>query len=409
MPEGEVTIGPVRLPRGIHYGWIVVITLGITETISWGVLYYTFPVYLSPMQQELGWSRGDLTGAFSVATLVSGLAAIPAGRWLDRHGPRLLMTVGSIAAAGLVVSWAGVTTLPRFYVTWALIGLAMSATFYDPAFATANRWFGDRRRVQALSAITLMAGFASTIFIPLAGALVQAQGWRPSLLTLAVILAIGTIPAHALVLRDAPDRAAATSEVEVGDVVRRREFWWLTLGFWLTSLTTVAVGVHLLPYLEDRGYDATFAATITGSIGAMQVLARLALTPFGNRVNPRALGLGVFSLQRVSIVILLLVRSTPGVLAFVVLFGAQRGLATLVRPALIADLYGVARYASIAGMVQFALSLAQAAAPVGAGAAYDTLGSYEPIFWGLGAISGCAVAALLPVRRPGREALQSCA
>jgi cyanate permease len=163
----------------------------------------------------------------------------------------------------------------------------------------------------------------------------------------------------------------------------------------------------LLPYLQDRGYDPTFAASLTGAIGAMQVLARLVLAPFGNRVSPRLLGACVLALQPLALVVLLLVRSTPGVLAFVALFGAQRGLSTLVRPAMVADLYGAARYASIAGVLQFALSLAQAAAPFGAGTAYDALHSYEPIFWGLTVISGFAVLALLPARRQGSDRLQS--
>src|SRR5690349_12314177 len=123
------------------------------------------------MEADFGWSRGEMTGAFSVASLLSGLAAIPVGRWLDRHGPRLLMTVGSIVATLLVFAWANVQNLTELYFIWAAIGLAMSATLYDPAFATVNRWF-DRQRVQALTAITLMAGFASTIFIPLSGVLV---------------------------------------------------------------------------------------------------------------------------------------------------------------------------------------------------------------------------------------------
>src|SRR5437868_14135659 len=138
------------------------VTLGITETISWGVLYYAFTVYLAPMEAELGWSRGDMTGAFSVALLLAGLAAIPVGRWLDRHGPRLLMTLGSIAGSGLVIAWSQVYSIPALYIIWAAIGLTMSATLYDPAFATASRWF-ETRRVQALTAITLVAGFASTV------------------------------------------------------------------------------------------------------------------------------------------------------------------------------------------------------------------------------------------------------
>ena len=410
--------------KRVYYGWVLILTLGVTETISWGVLYYAFTVYLAPMEAELGWSRGDITGAFSLAVLLAGLAAIPVGRWLDHHGPRLLMSVGSAVAVLLVLGWSRVDSLPRLYLLWAAIGLTMSATLYDPAFATASRWF-DRNRVQALTVITLMAGFASTIFIPLAGWLVQTQGWRDSLVTLALILGVGTIAPHAFVLRRRPEdlglqpdgypatgrahqRQPATG-MHVGEAVRDTSFRWLTAAFWLATLTTAAIGVHLLPYLQDRGYDPTFAAALVGGIGAMQVAARFVLAPFGNRVTPRMLGVGVLALQPLSLLVLLLVPSTPGVLVFIALFGSQRGLATLVRPAMIADLYGAARYASIAGVLTFALSLSQAAAPFGAGAAYDALGSYEPIFWGLTVISALAVLALLPARRRGThpERLQS--
>ena len=405
----------------MYYGWVLVVTLGVTETISWGILYYAFAVYLAPMQAELGWSRGDMTGAFSVALLLAGLTAIPVGRWLDRHGPRLLMTVGSIAATLLVLAWSRVGSLDQLYLVWAAIGLTMAATLYDPAFATATRWF-ERQRVRALTAITLIAGFASTIFIPLAGWLVQLEGWRQSLVTLAIILAIGTIAPHALLLRRRPEDLGLHPDGEptlqrrgepsrppgmpVGQALRHASFRWLVVAFWLATISTIAVGVHILPYLEDRGYDATFAASTTGLIGAMQVLARLLLAPFGNRANPRLLAASMLALQPISLAVLLLVRTTPGVFLFVVLFGAQRGLSTLARPALLADLYGRAEYASIAGVLQFFISLAQAAAPFGAGVAYDLSGSYEPVFWALAVISALAVVAVLPARREPGE-LQS--
>jgi MFS family permease len=407
----------------LYYGWILVITLGVTETISWGVLYYAFTVYLAPMGDELGWSRGEITGAFSLAVLLSGLAAVPVGNWLDRHGPRLLMSVGSIVATLLVIAWSQVSSLPGLYLLWAAIGLTMSATLYDPAFATASRWF-ERRRVQALTAITLMAGFASTIFIPLASALVQRQGWRDSLLTLAAILAVGTILPHILLLRrlpqdlglhpdgappssNEPRPASRQKDLPVGQAIRHASFRWLTAAFWLATITTAAVSIHLLPYLQDRGYDPAFAAAVVGSLGAMQVLARLTLTPFGTRISPRALGIGVLALQPIALVVLLVVRSTPGLLIFVLLFGAQRGLSTLVRPALVADLYGVLRFASIAGVLQFSLAFAQSLAPFGAGVAYDALDSYEPVFWGLTFVAALAVLALLPARREAAEPLQS--
>src|ERR671932_2141462 len=106
----------------VYYGWVLMVTLGVTETISWGILYYAFSVYLAPMEAETGWSRGDMTGAFSLGLLVAGLAAMPVGRWLDRHGPRLLMTVGSIGGTLLVLAWSRTQDLRELYLIWAAIG-----------------------------------------------------------------------------------------------------------------------------------------------------------------------------------------------------------------------------------------------------------------------------------------------
>jgi MFS family permease len=402
----------------LYYGWIVVVALGVTETISWGVLYYAFSIYLAPMGSELHWSTGDMTGAFSLGLLLAGLAAIPVGRWLDRRGPRVLMTVGSIAGTLLVLAWSGVTNLTQFYLVWAGIGLAMSATLYDPAFATATRWF-ERRRLRALTVITLIAGFASTIFLPLAAWLVELQTWRPSLVTLAIILALGTIPVHALILRNRPEDLGFHADGEpirghrievrhkgmrVGEALRDRSFAWIAGAFWLSTLATIAVGVHLVPYLIDRGYDTTFAATVTGLIGAMQVVARLILAPLGGWASPRILASITLAMVPLSLLVLLLVPTTAGVFAFVILFGAARGSTTLTRPSLLAHLYGPWQYASIAGVLQFLLSIAQALAPVGAGVAYDALGSYTPVFWLLTLLSGGSALAVLPARG---EAIQS--
>jgi MFS family permease len=164
--------------------------------------------------------------------------------------------------------------------------------------------------------------------------------------------------------------------------------------------TAVAFGtqLHLVPILLERGFSPTLAATIAGLIGATQVVGRVLMTPFTGRVSLRSLSVAVLALQPLALV---LVPTVTGVIAFVVLFGAAKGCMTLVRPALIAVLYGPAHYASIAGVVAFAATMAQAAAPLGAGAAYDGLGRYDPILWTLALVSVLASLCLLPVRRAG--------
>jgi MFS family permease len=404
------------------------VTLAVTETTSWGILYYAFTVFLAPMQAEFGWSRAAITGAFSLALLVSGLAGVAAGRWLDRHGPRLLMTAGSCAAAVLLLAWAAVASLPAFYLVFAGIGVTMAAVLYEPAFVVVATWF-RRRRGRALTVLTFIAGFASVIYIPLAGRLVQAQGWRAALVTLAVILALGTIPLHALVLRRRPSdlglepdgapragfqvpsdddptrnlepgtRNSVERSVGVRAALRGAAFWLLTAAFFLNALGVGVVFVHLVPYLSDRGYPAELAATATGLVGVMALPGRLVLTPLGDRLPRSLVTAFIFLLQTVSLLALLLLGGTAGVVAFVVLFGAGFGAVTPARAALVAEYYGPEHYGAITGLMAFFLTGARALAPVGAGVVYDAAGGYQPVFWGLVVVSAVSVAAVLLAER----------
>src|SRR3712207_6177623 len=114
--------------------WRIVGALAVTVTASYGILYYAFAAFLVSMQRDLGHSAAELTGAFSLAILVSGAAGIAVGRWLDCRSPRALMTGGSATAALLVLAWSQVEALWAFYVVWFGLGLAMAAVLYEAAF-----------------------------------------------------------------------------------------------------------------------------------------------------------------------------------------------------------------------------------------------------------------------------------
>jgi len=416
--SGSSPVTTVRRPATRrYYGWTIATTLALTETISWGILYYAFSVFLIPMRDELGWSAATLTGAYSVAMLTSGLAAPFVGRWLDNHGPRVLMTVGSTLGVLLVLAWSRVDSLVLFYLIWAGLGLAMAATLYDPAFATLTRWF-ERDRNRAFLLVTVAAGFASTITLPLSSWLVDRHGWRNALVILAVILAVTTIPLHALLLRRRPedlglhpdgakpitgDTPTASMVNRVGlttrEALRNPSFRWLTLAFFFETFAMVATGVHLIPYLTERGDGARFAATATGLIGAAQVGARILATIFGGRLSQTTLTMLVFALQSVAVIVLVSWQTRTGVLTAVLLLGAGRGVVTLMRPGLIAEIYGRTHFGSISGMQALFLTGARALAPVGAGAAYTLAGGYSPVLWGMATISALAALAMLPVRR----------
>jgi MFS family permease len=396
------------------YGWTLVVALGVTETVSYGILQYAFPVFIAPMGAELGWSMAAVTGAFSLATLVSAAAAVPAGRWVDRHGPRGLMTAGSVLAALLLLGWSRVRTIEGFYLLSAGLGLAMAAVLYEPAMAVVANWF-HRLRGRALTVLTFIAGFASVIFVPLATRLVQVHGWRDALLWLAAILAVTTIPPHALLLRRRPEDlglhpdgapsapfasadGAGEPSVSARAAVRSRSFAWLAASFALSALTGTAVAVHLIPLLLERGHTPAFAGAALGMVGLMALPGRLVFTPLGSRWPRAAVTAAIFALQGLGIAALMM-EGTAGVWAFVVLFGAGFGAITPARAVLVAELYGRASFGAVSGTLALLLALARAAAPIGASLLYLAGGGYPLVLAVLAALSFLSAAAVLGTGR----------
>ena len=389
-----------------RHGWRLVATLAVTETTSYGVLAYAFGVFLLPMEHDLGWSRSALAGAYSLAIVVSGVAAIPIGRWLDRHGARGLMTAGSTAAALLVLAWAQVTGLGAYYAIWAGVGLVMAAVLYEPAFAVIATWFHDAaERTRALLALTVIAGFASVIYVPLAGWLVQAHGWRHALVVLGILLIPLTVVPNATLPSRRPDhlQGPAAPERHVGvarqRALRDRALWWLAAALFAATLATSTVTVHLVAYLREQHYSAGFAAAWTGLIGAMSVGGRILVTVLGRRWPLAQTSAAIFAVQALAVGVLLLIHGPAGVIAFVVLFGLGVGLISLARAALVADFYGVAAYASINGVLALLLTTARAAAPVAAATLRTATGNYQLV---MAAVALCSTIASLAMAHADR-------
>ncbi|WP_433827704.1 MFS transporter [Actinoplanes sp. CA-015351] len=257
----------------------LVAALAITQTIGYGVLYYAFAVLLVPMAVDLHTSTTAVTGAFTASVLTSAVLAVPIGRWLDRHGGRALMTVGSLLGTGLLLAWSQVGELWQLYAIQIGLGAASAASLYEAAFAVVIAWHRPQQRSAALLALTVVAGFASTIFLPLAGWLTDQHGWRTALLVLAGIHAV-TIPLHALAVRPAPNagRHAAQHSTPGARTVRTaladRTFWLLTAGFTAHTAAISAYTVLLVAALISWGHPPAFAATIAGLLGILSVAGR---------------------------------------------------------------------------------------------------------------------------------------
>ncbi|MFB4294660.1 MFS transporter [Nonomuraea sp. ATR24] len=381
------------------YGWRVVAALAVTQTIGYGVLYYAFSVFLAPMARDLHATPAQIAAALTLSVLIAAVCAPRVGRLLDARGGRVLMTAGSLLGTVAVLAWSRVESLPQLYTVFVLVGVACSMVLYEAAFAVIVSLFAgnERGRANGLLALTIVAGFASSIFLPLTGLLVDRYGWRTALVVLALIYGLAAIPVHALVLRRArtartqAPAAAQERAAIVKAATRARPFWLLVIAFTANGGAVATVAVLLITYLIHLGHPPVLAATLAGLLGVLSVTGRLITTGLQTRLPVALIAAAIFALQGVAALLLPLIgRSVAGAIGAVLLFGLGFGIASITLPHLLVGRYGTAAYASLAGRIAIFSVADKALAPLGAVALAEAAG----YGWVMGAVAAaCSVAA----------------
>ncbi|HEX6971766.1 MAG TPA: MFS transporter, partial [Limnochordia bacterium] len=281
--------------------WPLVWALAVAQLVSWGAIYYSFSLFVVPMEMELGWSRTAINGALSLGLLSTGLCAYPVGAWIDRHGGRIVMALGSALASVVLAIWSQVESLAAFYVVWILLGAAMAATLYEPVFAVLTRLFERSYRTR-ITALTLIGGFASTVFIPLTQLFIDWLGWRDALIALALCNLLIALPVHALLLRDdrrndarspADVSAAAVSRAALARALRHPVFWGFAVCFIAYYATFSALTFHIIPLLVERGVSTAIIIAAVAVIGPAQVGGRVLLLAAGRSLPTAVVGRGV--------------------------------------------------------------------------------------------------------------------
>lgn len=375
----------------------VTAVLSVTEITSWGVLYYAFPVLLTSINGETGWGLMPLAGAFSASQAISALIGLVVGRIIDRHGPRVVMTCGSVLTVPALLLIALAPTYLVFFMGWMLVGVAMAAVLYPPAFAALTHW-GGTSRVRALTTLTLVAGLASTVFAPMAAILNTYLGWRGTYLVLAAVLVLVTVPAHWFGLR--ATWTPAERPQQGGEAVARvwltRPFLLLALSTSATAFTIYAVLINLVPLLVDRGLSTEQAASALGIGGIGQVAGRLGYARFAACVP---------TVARTAMVIVGVAASTalfaviPGptlaLFAISVLAGVSRGIFTLIKATAVSDRWGVTGFGKLNAILTAPALLAAAVAPFAGVAIATATGSQRSAFLILAVISLAAAATAL--------------
>jgi len=384
----------------------IISALSVGQILVWAIMYYGFSSFVLPMQRDMGWSQPDIMGAFTLGLMVWGLATYAVGAAIDRGRGRAVLTGGALIGAAGCALWSQAYSLPLLYAAWALLGLAMAMTLYEPAFSEITKRFPDRYR-QGITTITLVGGFASTLSFPAAAWLLLTLGWRPALLVMAGVLLL-VAPLHAWVLRGPwkrpPTPGAAPVEVAQDQATLRqamqgRTFWLLTATFTLYAFALSTVWAHLMPAFESRGLSQTEAVAVMVWFGPAQVAGRFAFLWLGRPLSHRSLGLMVLALFPLALMVFVLGRQPLVLVGFAVLFGVANGLITIVRSNIVPDFYGREHVGRISGAMSGIALCTRAAAPFLTAWALLGLGGYTGLLWLLVGM-GVVTLALFALARP---------
>lgn len=352
-----------------------IVALGITQIIAWGTTLYALGVLGRPIALDTGWSNTLVFGGLTAGLLASGIVSMPVGRWIDRRGAREVMSVGSALVALSLVCLAHAHSPAVYLAAWVVVGVAMRLTLYDAAFAALVQLTPSRGR-HAISLLTLLGGLASTVLWPTGAALEFLYGWRTTLLIYAALNAFVCLPLHWFALRRREEPALATGDGTPASAAtlsgapplegasRVRAMLLFSAVMSANALVNGSIVSHIVRILGSTGIDGRLAVGLASFMGVAQVLARLVDLVFGRNLHAVTLGRVTIALMPVAFAVLQLGGATwMTAAAFVLLFGAANGLATIVRGAVPLALFGPAGYGEVLGKLAVPVLITNAVAP----------------------------------------------
>jgi len=431
----------------VFYGWWVVSASAAIVFLTGGTFFYGFSALVKPLQDEFGWTRALISGAFSLRTEVGGLASPVVGYLVDRIGSRRLLLAGSVLVGAGFILLSRVDSVWAFYATVMIIAVGMSATGGAVALTAAAHWF-VRQRGRAMAVLTAGAGSSGVMVVVLA-TLISAFGWREALLIMGLAQWAVCIPL-ALVVRHRPQemgllpdgeqpqarpevaqegerlpgRAAALAEADgvadgplylqdsgltIGQALRTRTFWLLALAMSLAGFGSTAIIVHQLVFVtEAAGLSDDHAAIVTMMMPIVSLAGRLGFGWLADYREKRHVLAVSYVLLGLGILLLAAAREPWQLVFFLAVFSPGWGGSIAVRPAFQAEYFGLRSFGALQGLMFTVSTLGSVAGPVFAGWVHDSTDTYRHAFVVLALATLAAAPAVLMVGK-SRPALATVA
>ena len=374
----------------------VILVLGTTQTLAWASTYYLPAILADQIAQELGMSSTWFFAAFSAALVISALVGPRAGRTVDTVGGREVLAASNvIIAIGLTILGAAHSE-PMLWIAWLILGLGMGIGLYDTAFAALGRIYGLEAR-SAITGITLVAGFASTVGWPLTAWGAGSFGWRETCFAWAAAHIVLGLPLN-LLLPKAIGLASSHEESGKPQVPLDRSMIVLGLAFAASWMVVAAMAVHLPRLLEAGGATATQAVAAGALIGPSQVGARILEASLLKRFHPMISARLSVALHPIGASFVGLFGAGAAAAPFTVLHGAGSGILTIARGTVPLAMFGAKDYGYRLGLLGAPSRVAMAAAPLLFGVLIELYGAGVLLFSSLLSIAALMGLFMLPVR-----------
>lgn len=398
--------------------------IALVLALAYGI-WYAYSVFMVTLLHEFGWSRSVLAGAFSVFTLVHGIANPVIGVLCDRMRPERLVAGGG-AALGLAL-WADsyINAPWQLYLSFGVFtALAVAACGWVPAVIQVQRRYQDRIGL-ALGIVSAGVGLGMLLVAPLCQALIGAFGWRVAFRVLAVVCAAWIVPCAIYLLRAAPAVSGTVAQpvanasvparpaqrsLTLAAAMRTAPFWLIMAAYFFGSLSSQTMHVHQVAFLVDHGIGAMVAATVVGVVGGASIVGKIGSGWLSDRIDRELVYAGGIVIMVASVGALVAVGafpSNPGAYGYAVLLGLGYSVTAALTPALASDRFSGKHFGSIVGAGMFSSAVGSALGPWLAGLQFDLTGSYALPFAFAAVAAVAAGAAALIARKLRRDAVAS--
>ena len=356
-----------------------------------------FGLYMDPISSDMGWGRGIFSFAIALQSIVWGVTTPLVGYVADRYGPgRVLAGGGLCYTAGLMVMAQASVPLDATMGIGVLTGFAMSMTGFPIVLSVIGRQVNPNKRSFYLGVVSAAGSSGQVLLVPFGQwMLANTSHWSVSMVIMALMTAVIVPLAYALSGGNARAQDDYSNQT-IGEAMREagdhRGFKLLVMGYFVCGAQTMFIGAHLPAYLSDIGQPEWMGATALALIGAFNIGGCIVWGLLGNRYSKKKLLALLYFLRAMAMLVFISSPITP---LTVIFFTSTMGLLWLgtvpLTTGIVAQIFGTRFLSTLVGFTFVSHQVGSFLGIYLGGVAYDTIGNYNPIFYG-GIFLGVAAA-----------------